>query len=255
MKLPKQSKIKWRQQDYLNLGKAVAGFNRKINLLNTEERKLYLPEIQNYYTVKENISSRAELNRVINSLKRFSKAGAESIYTTDAGEELTKWEYRELTRQRAIAKRRLTMEMRELEITPLETGFTRVQMGSEEYKKAKAQLESLEKLDKLRGNEFRRVANRIKALGTADYNLQKAEVYRNNVMEELENLKRNIPEFEKVYRYFANISSPISFYNTMQQSEVLKDFFKWYKGDIIYSGFADLNEIADWIIENYKIES
>ena len=91
-----QGKIKWQQKDYLSLGRAVANFNKKINELQSEEKKLYLPELKNYKDIKENIQTRSELNRVINSLKRFSKEGAEDLYTTKAGEQITKWERQEL---------------------------------------------------------------------------------------------------------------------------------------------------------------
>ena len=91
-----QSKIRWQQKDYLSLGRAVANFNKKINELQKQEKKLYLPELKNYKDIKENIQTRQELNRVIKSLKRFSKEGAEDLYTTKAGEQLTKWERGEI---------------------------------------------------------------------------------------------------------------------------------------------------------------
>lgn len=68
-----QGKIRWQQKDYLSLGRAVANFNKKINELQKEEKKLYLPETKNYKEIKQNIQTRNELNRIINSLKRFSK--------------------------------------------------------------------------------------------------------------------------------------------------------------------------------------
>ena len=37
---------------------------------------LYLPDIINYKEAKENITTRSELNRLINSLRRFNKEGA-----------------------------------------------------------------------------------------------------------------------------------------------------------------------------------
>lgn len=89
-------KIKWKQKDYLSLGKAVADFNKKINKLNEENKKLYLPELKDYKEIKNKIVTRNELNRVINSLKRFSKEGAEELYTTKAGEQITRWERQEL---------------------------------------------------------------------------------------------------------------------------------------------------------------
>ena len=102
-----QSKIRWQQKDYLSLGRAVANFNKKINKLQSEEKKLYLPELKNYKDIKENIHTRSELNRVINSLKRFSKEGAEDLYVTKAGEQLTKWERQELRKTNKNCRKRV----------------------------------------------------------------------------------------------------------------------------------------------------
>ena len=80
------SKIRWQQKDYVTLGKAVANFNKKINELNKEEKKLYLPDTINYKEIKENIVTRNELNRVIKSLKRFSNPrGRRYIYNKSRG--------------------------------------------------------------------------------------------------------------------------------------------------------------------------
>ena len=42
------SQINWRKGDYISLGKAVSQFNRKINELQKEEKRNYLPELINY---------------------------------------------------------------------------------------------------------------------------------------------------------------------------------------------------------------
>lgn len=110
-----ENKIRWQRGDAIKLGKAVADFNRKINRLQSEESKLYLPETLNYKQIKENITTRKELNRQVTSLKRFMKEGAEDIYTTKAGEQLTKWEKAELQKQSNIAKRRLRQDITKLE--------------------------------------------------------------------------------------------------------------------------------------------
>lgn len=65
------AQIKWKQKDYLSLGRAVANFNKKINELNKEEKKLYLPELKNYKEIKSKILTRNELNRVIRQFKTF----------------------------------------------------------------------------------------------------------------------------------------------------------------------------------------
>ena len=45
---------------------------------------MYLPEFKDYNLIKQNINTRKELNRQINSMKEFLKEGAEKLYTTEA---------------------------------------------------------------------------------------------------------------------------------------------------------------------------
>ena len=114
--------INWKQGDFVRLGRAVAQFNKKVNELNREEKKLYLPETISYTEAKENITTRRELNRLINSLRRFQREGAEDLYKTQSGEEITKWERRELGIQSRIAQTRLQNELKTLN-EPLDSGF------------------------------------------------------------------------------------------------------------------------------------
>lgn len=137
-----QYQIKWKKQDYLQLGKAVANFNKKINRLQAEERKAYLPDVIDYSNLKQNITTRAELNRQINSLKRFMREGAENIYTTEAGEQISKWQKQETLRSMGIARRRLNNELQTLNM-PTENGYSKAQMGSERVAEIKAELATL----------------------------------------------------------------------------------------------------------------
>lgn len=102
------SLIKWKRKDYLTLGRAISNFNKKINRLNAEEKKLYLPETIDYKEVKGKIYTRNELNRILNSLKRFSKAGAENPIITEGNRVLTKWEAKELRKEYKNSKKRIT---------------------------------------------------------------------------------------------------------------------------------------------------
>lgn len=38
-------KIRWKQSDYMKLGKAISEYNKKINYLNDIEERTYLPRI------------------------------------------------------------------------------------------------------------------------------------------------------------------------------------------------------------------
>lgn len=110
--------IKWKKGDAIKLGKAISEFNKKINRLQSEENALYLPEKLSFAEEKENITTRKELERRIASLKRFQKSGAETLYRTRAGEEITRWERSELEKQKRIAERRIQKELAEIN-TPL----------------------------------------------------------------------------------------------------------------------------------------
>ena len=252
MKLPKQSKIRWQRGDYITLGKAVSQFNKKINELQKDESKDYLPDTLEYKEVKENITSRKELNRVINSLRRFKKEGAEELYTLESGQQITKWEKHELILQRNIAEKRLKEELQQLNEPSYFGKFSRVQMGSEEARKIEATLESIKKLESKKGFDFDRIKNRIKYIGTSDYTLKKAYIFRENFMKELEDLKDNTPEFQKVYDYFKNIYNPITFFNTTQKSQALQDFFVWYKDPETYADFKNTEELTEYIMNKYK---
>lgn len=78
------SQIKWKKGDFISLGKAVSAFNKKINELQNNENNLYLPDFKDYNNIKQNINTRKELNRQINSMKKFLKEGAEDLYITKA---------------------------------------------------------------------------------------------------------------------------------------------------------------------------
>lgn len=238
-----QSQIKWKKGDFIRLGRAVSEFNKKINELQQEENKLYLPTPLAYQNVKENITTRQELNRQINSLRRFQKEDAGDIYTTEAGMIMTKWERRELGIQIGIAKRRLTKELQELN-EPGETGFSRVQMGSQRAKEIEGTLKSLGKIEEKTGFEFNRLRNRIKLQGSSDYSMKRAIVYRENYLREMEKYK-NFDNYEKLMKKLKSVSNPLSFYEMVSKNELTKDLT--YQSDNFYSQ-AEFNRFVEDII-------
>ncbi len=46
-------KIKWKQSDYIKLGKAISEYNKKVNYLNDIEERTYLPRINRLQRSKE----------------------------------------------------------------------------------------------------------------------------------------------------------------------------------------------------------
>lgn len=226
-----QSRINWKRGDYIRLGRAVSDFNKKINELQQEENKLYLPTPLSYSNVKENITTRQELNRMINSLRRFQQEDAGELYETESGQQITKWERRELGRQVGIAKRRLKQELAELN-EPSIGGFSRVQMGSMRAREIEAQLKSFGKLETKKGFEFERLKKSIKFQGSSDYLMKKSIVFRENYINEMKKYS-NFDNYEKMMKKLESITNPVKFYEFVSKNELTKDLT--YNSDMFYS--------------------
>ena len=117
--------IKWARKDYARLSSKVRQFNTKLGTLKGRN----LPRQISYAEVKGRITTRRELNRIINSLNRFLEEGAEEIVTLPSGEKMTKWEKKELSLELRIAKANLTKQMREYERPVKDAGgYSKAQM-------------------------------------------------------------------------------------------------------------------------------
>lgn len=248
-----ENQIRWKRGDYIKLGRAVSEFNKKINRLKSEENKLYLPEEISYTESKENITTRRELNRLINSLRRFQREGAEELYKTQAGEEITRWERRELGIQSRIAQNRLQQEIKALNV-PLESGFSRAQMGSSRLKEIEAQLKNLKQIETKRGYEFQNLRRRIQSVGTSDYSMRKAITYRENYFEMIKKGYANFDNYEKLINKLESIKNPQKFYEFLSQNELLADITYMY--DLSGEGFSGINDQNkfDFMLESIGIE-
>lgn len=214
------ARINWKRGDYISLGRAVSNFNKKIRELQAEENKLYLPDEINYKEAKENITTRKELNRLINSLRRFQRQGAEDLYTTQAGESMTKWERRELGIQSRIAQTRLQNELKTLN-EPLDSGFSRALMGSMRVREINAQIKNLKNIENVVGYEFNRLRDRLSRMGTSDYTMKKAIVFRENYLKEMEKYS-HFDNYEKLMKKLRSFTNPVSFFNFVSQNELTR---------------------------------
>lgn len=222
-----QNRIRWTRSDYARLGRAISDFNKKIKELETEENKLYLPEQRNYKVEKKDIQTRAELNRVINSLKRFSNEGAADIVENRGGKKMTRWQQNELNIQKGIAIRTLKADLRELE-KPGKSGYSRMQMGSVEANAILATIRSLKKIEEKSGYEFNRIKIRIEDLGRKDYKMIKSIIYRENFMNAV-STNSNLEGYDLLLKKLNRYKNPVNFYNFIKQSDVFSDIFLYYK--------------------------
>lgn len=250
--MPKrQSQIRWTRSDYAKLSYVVRQFNNKVNKLQQIQKRSYLPDLKNYQDVKSRIYTRQELNRVMNSLQRFLKEGQEAAYITEGGEFITKWERQELGINFRIASKTLTQQMRELESRDGQP-FSRAEMGSFDYREAQAKLQSISNIEQKFGERFKRAKRRLKELGTYDYEMYKAIIYRENYMKAFNDNLSGFEGFELLRKKLNSIQNPIEFYKYItKNSEVLADFFLWYdeKRGFVYNGFASNEEAFKYGLE------
>ena len=117
--MSKYHKIKWTKSDNKELARVARNYNAKIDRLMKKDpskilndlpegmkvNKNALPEKVSVRQLKKLIKTRRDLNREINSLKRFTQKGAEKIVVvpdTDYNLQVTSWQMKEMNRRVGI---------------------------------------------------------------------------------------------------------------------------------------------------------
>lgn len=120
-----------------NLQRSITNFNAKVERIAKRNPSSvdYLPSKVTKKSAMESIDSVADLRRVEQSLKRFSKPNAETLVSSPRGAKATQWEIDEFERNQAIenarrAREREALEAKEVKIAGKGQGKTRSQMGS-----------------------------------------------------------------------------------------------------------------------------
>jgi len=148
----KESVLKWSNEDKKNLKKAISDFNKKVTKLSkTRKDSSYLPEQLDYdRTIKENlITTRSELNRVLESLGRFKGNEAFKKVTLPSGDSLTAWEYNEIKSQQKIAKAKIKKRMNQIKKNQPDY-FVRGGTGTQEYQHLESVYESISNFGKIK---------------------------------------------------------------------------------------------------------
>ena len=231
------SLIRWKRGDYIKLGQAVSRFNKIINELDTDERN-FLPELKDYKEIKEHITSRKELNRIIKSLRRVDTENLLNTKILESGEEISKWEYQELNKARRRAFRNL-----ELERESILKDRPSIGMGDERLSEIHAIEQSFIDLENRTGKDLKRLKTRIFSVGRSDYKLSRDELFRRNFYTALEGIS-NFQNYDVLKKELDKIKNPTKFYEFVKKSPVLMDLFLWYKesDSLFYGGFNDNEE-------------
>ena len=137
--MSKYHKINWRESDIEELTRTVKNFNAKINRLSKKNPDIAvaLPEKVKVNELKKLITTRQDLKRELNALRRFSKRGAEKIVIAEGTDEelkITKWQRTEMNRRVGIINRKRKARLEELSNMEMKSrgealGYTRGQLG------------------------------------------------------------------------------------------------------------------------------
>jgi hypothetical protein len=232
------SLIRWKRGDYIKLGQAVSRFNKIINSLETDERK-FLPDLKNYKEIKEHITSRKELNRIIKSLRRVNTENLLNTKILVSGEEISKWEFQELNKARKRAFKNLAMEKEYILKDRPSIG-----MGDERLSEIRSIENSFLTLEFRTGNDLKRLKSRIFSVGRSDYKLSRDELFQKNFYKALEGIS-NFQNYDVLKKELDKIKNPTKFYEFVKKSPVLMDLFLWYKeSDSLFYGSFSSNQEA-----------
>lgn len=97
--------------------------------------------------------------------------------------------------------------------------------GNEEYRKLEAQLKSIQNVYKKRGTEFQKTVATIENLGSSDYEVRQALLYRDNYLKMFEQFK-NSEYYDVIVKKIKSYENPITFYNkisSLSYGEYIRD--------------------------------
>ena len=231
------SLIRWKRGDYIKLSKAVSRFNKLINELEVDEVN-YLPDLKDYKELKSHITSRKELNRDLKSLRRANQENLLATKTLESGEQISKYEWREVNLSRKRALKNLQIEKENILSSRPSIG-----MGDERLSEIRAIENSILTLPYRTGKDLKKLISRIFTVGRSDYELAKAENFRKNFYKAMEGIS-NFQNYELLKKKLDKIQNPIKFYDFIKQSPTLMDLFLWYKEpeSLFYGAFSSNEE-------------
>ncbi len=241
--MSKQYPIKWSRKDYSRLSSAIRQFNKQISSLKEKSPFIRVPETKIYADIKSNIYTRRELNRTINSLKKFSDSKQQELTKTKGGIELTRWEKSEINKAKLRAERRLTKEMKTLqEKASFGTGNTRLN-------EVKSTLESYKRLNQkdTTPEDYKRISKSILKQGVSDYEMKKATIFQENFIKAYSKMGR-----EKLVDLAKSFKNPMEFWDFIKDSEFVDINIRYDEAQGLIQ-FGEMSADENYIYELLKL--
>lgn len=180
--MPRQYNIKWRTKDRQQLSKVVQQFNAKLTrtLRKHPELKPYLPERLTVQGLKEQIKTRNDFNREVNSAKRFLKKGLEMPYTSESGIKTTVWERREIGIKVGVINRRKARERKAADVSTYKGTMGSIRENNLLPKKYN--------IDKIRPSDWDKFVESVEKQVASTYSTEKQSRYKANYIKGVQNI-------------------------------------------------------------------
>lgn len=226
--MAKKSFFKWSKEDYITLQNAVRNYNKKLKILNEYKLVNYsLPEQKSYQDFKKEIFTRQQLNETLSSLNAFMKSNALDEIKLSNEASISRWEREEIAKRQPIAIVNIEIQLMEEKRKQEEkVGYKGI--SNDKIDSLESTLKTLKNYDKKTGQSLRYAIERIKRIGSEDYDYFKAQVFRENFMKVYKEGLSNYENYNKLKWRLDRINNPVDFYDYVSKSEFLMDIFVLY---------------------------
>lgn len=231
--------IRWKRGDYIKLGKAVSEFNKEIEKNKNVVDDLVLPEKIEYKELRDRIQTREGLNAYINSLKRIKLPGSFDVVSLENGEQITRYEKRELDSGRKSVMSSLSNQIAELEQqTKSNYGIdSDIKLPnafkSQKQKELERKLRDYKKLYKLTGKDFKRRAREL-GINQTELQYRRSYIFRQNYMKVMREKYSDFENFDKFEKWARKHKNPVRFYEALPDGEFYPDDLQ-YQSDVVFT--------------------
>lgn len=213
--MAKKPKIRWRNKDVKELQRLVKNFNAKVTRAEKKnlEKANLLPEKLSVKELQRDILTRQELNREISRINRFLKRGSETIVTTPAGYELTKFSIEQTKEETRIANIIKAFDRKKLEITAekgVEGERKKLALEPKKFRFGKTQ------------EEFFKFAETVERQLRSSYTTKALERYKQNYLKGL--LQIGADKRKQIFKLIENMDARELFELTVGNAKLLIDF-------------------------------
>ena len=237
------SLISWTAKDRKRLDSAVNKFNREVNKLS--KMNIDVPDKKSFTDIVQHISTRRELDNVINAMNKFNERTATTEIALSSGEKVSLYEYEDVARRSEQAQKNLYIELQKIQNERQRT--QNAYMGETRVNEIEDLLQIVSEYTDTK-EKFQKASMRTNFIGRTDYEFAKQKLFRENFMKSLENVQ-NFDHYKLLKETLNKYRNPSKFYEFVKNSNIMMDIFIWYNSTDAYTTYGKFdspNEMFDY---------